>query len=227
MIDVRVKLPNGERVKVLRLLDGKAMQFAEVQAINRTAANMQKLALKIVARKMGVTTAQIKKRGRGTTARGGATKKAGKYGTISQGRKANRRTLSTTVDGYGRPWNAGRWEGREIRSGATSGVGGRRDARGGGTVIGTTHSAYGRPQVALRTWRLKNGAIVKRKTFNKQSFTGVYGPGIGQQMEKPKVARPLTKYAQKQFAKHFKASVEFAFSPAGLRAVSGVRGSRR
>lgn len=218
MIDIRVQFPKDEALRLLNLLDPKAMAFAESQAVNRTAKNVQSFGLELIAKKMGISKAKLRKRGRGVSATGNT------FGTVSQGRRSTRRTLSTTVTGYGRPFNAGRWDGQEIRSGASTSAGGKRKRRGKGTVLGTQHRAYGRPQVAPRTWMLRNGAIVVR---DGNSFRGVFGPGVAQQMGHRDVMGPLQKHAQERFLFHFKEAVEFAFSAQGKRAVRGIRGSRR
>lgn len=212
MISLDIKFPQGARG--LRLLDAKAVNFAEYTALNRTANNVQKKALELVSKDMGIPVSKLRKRGRSVTA-------GAKFGTVSKGRRASRRRLETTVTGYGRPFNAGRWGGEEVRAGASVSLGGRRrKRRGGGVVLGTTHSAYGRNQFAKNTWMLNNGAIVKRKG---KSFEGVFGPGVGQVMEKRDNIRKLQREAILRFNNHFGVALRFAFSPTA-RTRGAVRG---
>jgi hypothetical protein len=207
----------------LRLLDPAAMLASEAQALNRTRNNLQTAAIELVADEMGIPKAKLAKRGRRVSvALSKSGSKAGKFGAVSKGRNATRRRLETSVRAFGRPFNVGRWDGQEVREGASTSLSGRK-RKGKGRAVGTTHSAYGRRQFAPGTWRLKNGAIVKR---HGKSFRGVYGPGVAQVMEYPHIRRKLDALALKQFDRHFSAAVAFRFSSAG-QALSGGRSSRR
>ena len=97
MISLNVRIPQGARG--LRLLDAKAVRTAEFIALNRTAANVQKLSLKLVAEEMGITVAKLRKRGRRVTGRA--------FGAVSKGKRATPRRLLVKVTGYGRPFNVG------------------------------------------------------------------------------------------------------------------------
>lgn len=196
---ITIKIPPHQQAALLRALDPKRVAAAEAQALNRTRNNTQTTGLKAVAREMGVKVSQLRKRGRpkdrslATSAR-----KAGKFGAVTKGRNATRRRLETSIVGRGRPFNANRWDGADVT------VAGR--------TVATMHSAYGRRQIAKRTWRLKNGAIVHRKG---NSFEGVFGPGVGQMMERKRVLRLMERTVLERFPQHFKSAVEFLFSPAG------------
>ena len=179
MIEIRVRAD----VASLRFLDGRAVQFAEAQAINRTAGNVQKEAVSVVAEKMGVPRSRIYKRGK-------RAKGANKFGTVSRGRRANARRLETTITGYGRPFNVSRWNAHKVAG-------------------GVKHAAYGREQIAPGTWKIPSGAVVVRKG---QSFRGVWGPGIGQVMEETSTTLHLTRFAQAKFDGHFDSALKFAFS---------------
>ena len=216
MIELDVRIDRRDEARALRWLDPGRVAWAESQAVNRTAANVQTKALELVGEAMGISVSKLRKRGRGATARG-------KFGAVSRGRAARPKRLITAVTGYGRPFNVTRWGGQEIRAGASVSLKGRK-RRGKGRVVGTTHRAYGREQTALRTWMLPSGAIVVR---DGDSFRGVYGPGVAQQMETPEIMGALEREALKRFGEHFRDAVRFAFSPAGDRAVSGIRGSQR
>jgi len=220
VIDIKLEFPPGEQIRLLRILDPKAMASAEVQALNRTRNNVQTLAVKLVAAEMGITTARLKKRGRRVDVSvQDSAKKSGKFGAVTKGRNANRRTLSTSVRGFGRPFNVGRWGAEAVKGGASTSLGGRR-RKGKGRVLGVVHSAYGRRQFARGTWQLKNGAVVKRQG---RSFEGVYGPGVTQVMEYRHIRRKLEAEAVKRWDQHFKAAVEFAFTSKGQRVARGVR----
>ena len=213
MIDIRVKTPD---IRSLRFLDGKGVLFAEAQALNRTASNVHKKGVQLVARELGVPAKDIFKRGR-------KLKSSTKFGTVSKGKKALPRRLEVGVTGYGRPFNVGRWKGAEIRAGASVGIsksGKRRNQKGTRVVVGVTHSAYGRDQFTPKAWMLNNGAVVVRKG---KSFRGVWGPGIAQIMEKPKVEAKLRKKAIEKFDKHFASSLKFVFS-GQARSTGALRG---
>lgn len=208
MIDVTVKLPDGEISKLRRFLHPDKMSFAESQALNRTRANVNKLALKLVAEDMGIPLSKLAKRARARTVSRDNNSPSGKFGGVGPGRKATRRRLTTSVIGRGRPFNVARWKAKEVRSGASVSLKGR-NKKGSGTVLGTLHSAYGREQFAKKAWRLKNGAVVVR---HGASFRGVYGPGVGQVMEKREIVRKLVMETQKRFDQHFTSAIRFAFA---------------
>lgn len=221
MIDIRLEFPPGAQIKLLRLLDPKVMAIAEAQALNRTRNNVRTLAIKLVAKEMGITTAKLKKRGRDVqVSLRDSAKKSGKFGTLANGRNATRRTLHTSIRGFGRPFNVGRWDAQEVRGGASTSLKGRK-RKGTGRVLGTQHSAYGRAQFAQRTWMLENGAVVKR---DGDSFSGVYGPGVTQVMEYRHIRRKLEQEAVAKWDQHFRSAVDFAFTARGPQ---GARGSRR
>jgi len=214
VIDVKIQFDKHQQRRLLELLDAKAMAFAEAQALNRTRANVQELALRLVSDDMGIPVSRLKKRGRDVR---DSNKKSGKLGAISPGRRASARRLITSLRGFGRPFNVSRWDGAVIREGSAVSLKTGRTKKGKGRAIGTTHKAYGRRQFARDTWMIKSGAIVKR---DGSSFEGVYGPGVTQVMEKPVIVRKLSRFAQKRFDHHFKQAVEFAFSSTGQRTVN-------
>lgn len=185
MIDIRATIPN---LRTLRALNGRAVVFAEVQALNRTRNNVQSEGVKAVADAMGIKPSKLRKRGSGT--------KGNAFGAMAKGRNANRRRLETSVIGRGRPFNVSRWLVGELKQGAR--------------VWAVTHDAYGRQQTATNVWRLKNGAVVVQSG---NSFRGVFGPGVTQMMERKDIAKELEQVAIEQFPRHFKAAIEFAFSP--------------
>lgn len=197
MFDIRVTPERGTRLD--RLIDPKAVAWAEAQALNRTAGNVQTVGLTEVSKAMGVPVTKLRKRGRAKAPK----RPSGKFGAVTKGRKASRRRLETSVIGRGRPFNAGRWNGADVV------VAGR--------TVATMHEAYGRKQIAKRTWRLKNGAIVKRKGA---SFEGVFGPGVAQMMERASVVRRMEREAVERFEHHFSQAIDFAFA-------SGVAGRGR
>ena len=218
VVQVKVEFPPGQEVRLLRLLDPKTLAKAEAQAVDRTARNVQQEALEAVSDEMGIPVKKLRKRGRGVSGRGS-------FGTVSKGRKPTARRLSTTVTGYGWPFNVSRWDAQPIYSGESSTLSGRRRrAKGRRRVVAVRHRAYGREQVVAGTWLLGNGAVV---VMSGESFRGVWGPGVGQQMEKPHVMRRLERVAQERFLYHFREAARFLFSAAGARARSGVRGARR
>ena len=225
MIDIKLEFPPGAQIKFLRLLDPAVMAGAEAQALNRTRDNVRTLAIKLVAKEMGITTAKLKKRGRDVqVSLRDSAKKSGKFGAVALGKDATKRTLSTSVRGFGRPFNVSRWGGELVLPGASvsiSRTGKRRKRKGKGRPLGTVHSAYGRQQFAPNTWMLKNKAIMVR---DGASFRGVYGPGVTQVMEYPNIRRILERLAVKKWDQHFKSAVEFAFT---ARGPVGARGSRR
>ena len=201
MIEIKFEIPQRQ---LLQALNPKALEFAEAEALNRTRNNVQTVGLKQIARAMGVKQSQLRKRGKPkdrSIQQSG--RKAGKFGAVVKERDATRRRLETGVTGRGRPFNVGRWDGKPVT------VGGR--------TVATEHGAYGRRQIAKRTWQLKNGAIVTRKG---NSFRGVWGPGVRQMMERRDVLRMMEREALERFPGHFRSVVRFAFSrqaPAFLR----------
>lgn len=208
MIDVQVKLPDGEIRRLRRFLNPDKMNFAESQALNRTRANVNKLALNLVADDMGVPVSKLAKRAKVRTVSRDNNSPSGKFGGVGPGRKATRRRLTTSVIGRGRPFNVSRWKAKEVRAGASVSLKGR-NKKGGGIVLGTLHSAYGRQQFAQKAWRLNNGAVVVRKG---NSFRGVWGPGVAQVMSKRALVRKLEIETQKRFDQHFTSAVRFAFN---------------
>ena len=81
MIDIRVEIPRFEQQRLLKSLSPRAVQFAEQQALNRTAANVQRVGIKRIARAMGIKRSQVRKRGKSVSARRGS-----KFGAVSRGR---------------------------------------------------------------------------------------------------------------------------------------------
>ena len=218
MIQIDVRVPKTQELRLLRLLDPKTMAKAEAQAVERTAKNVQTEALEAVSDEMGIPVAKLRKRGRGVSGRGS-------FGAISKGKKATPRRLSTTVTGYGRPFNVSRYGGEAIYAGASTTLSGRKRRRQkGARVVATRHKAWGEERVLPGTWMLQNGAIMVRSG---KSFRGVFGPGVAQEMERPPVMRRLEKLATERFLHHFREAAKFLFSDAGARARSGVRGARR
>lgn len=185
MLDIRVELPRPQLLKILRTIDGKAVLYAETQALNRTANNVSKVAIKEVSREMGIKRSEIAKRGRRIDFRG-----TDKYGGINRTKKAARRRLFAVVSGRGRPFNIKRFKAKIAKDGAT-------------------HEAWGRSQFAEGVWRLKNGAFVVRSG---KSFRSVFGPGITHVMEYPHVERKLEKEALAKFDGHFATAIRYAFS---------------
>lgn len=183
MIRLDVRVP---RLRRLALVDPKVLRFAEAQALNRTAANVQKVGLKRVSRAMGIKVSDLRKRG----------KKAGKkFGAVARGRQATRRRLFTSVVGSGRPFNVRRW--------------GAQPVRVAGRTVAVQHSAYGRPQIAKRAWQLNSGAVVVRSG---NSFRSVFGPGVGQMMERKDILRAMQLEATTRFPGHFFSAVRFGLS---------------
>ena len=199
MIDLRVEIPAREQTRLLRALDGRAVNWAEVQALNRTRNNVQTTGLEAVAGAMGIKVSKLRKRVRKLEV--GQLRASGKFGTVAKGRNATRFRLETSVRGFGRPFNVSRWNAKPIR-----------DARG--RVVAVTHSAYGREVTAERTWLLGNGAVVTRSG---NSFRGVFGPGVAQMMERRDVRKAMEQEAIKRFPQHFKSAIEFAFTPGANR----------
>lgn len=189
MIVLRLQLPPGTRID--SIISPKAVAWAEAQALNRTRNNAQTEGLKLVSRAMGISSTDLRKRKGGSASRG-----KGKFGAVAKGRNATRRRLETSVIGQGRPFNVTRWNGQAVRI--------------NNRVVATTHSAYGRRQIAKRTWMLGNGAIVTRSGA---SFRGVHGPGVGQMMERPKVVRAMQAKVAERFPSHFQSALTFALSP--------------
>lgn len=215
MIELRVANPRDLDRQFLRVLDPKAVAFAEVEALNRTAANVQTLALELVSEDMGIPKSKLRKRGRG--ARAGA-----KFGTVSKGRKARARRLSTSVSGYGRPFNVTRWKAEEVREGASTSLKGRK-RKGKGGVLGVTHNAYGRTQFTRNAWIAPwpGNPVILRKG---DKLKGVFGPGVAQVLEKRKNLRRLETTATTRFEQHFASRLQFAFSRGGTRVVHRGRG---
>lgn len=199
MINIRVEIPRFQQQRLLKTLSPRAVQFAETQALNRTAANVQKVGINRVARAMGIKRSQVRKRGKSVSARAGT-----KFGAVSRGRKATRARLFTSVIGAGKPFNVRRWDAKPVK------VAGR--------TVATEHAAYGRRQIAKRTWQLPSGAVVVRSG---NSFRSVFGPGIAQMMERRDVMQAMQTEATARFPGHFAQAFEFAFSSRAPRFVRG------
>ena len=196
MIDLRIRSPDLAR---LRRLDNRRVEFAEAQALNRTATNVRRYGLRQIADEMGVKISQLRKRGRSRPSR----RERSKFGSVAKGRRATRRRLETAVIGSGRPFNVSRWTTQPIK------VGNR--------VVAVRHDAYGRAQTAEGTWLLNNGAVVVRSG---NSFRGVFGPGVGQMMERRNVVLGMQREAARRFPGHLASALRFVFSsraPAFLR----------
>ena len=211
MLDIRVELPGPQQVKLLRLLDPKRVTFAEREALNGTARDVQKTALKAISKEMGIPRSKLAKRGR----RVDRSSRTGKMGTAPVLRATNRRLISGIV-GYGRPFNLVRFNAQVIRGGATSSIQTGRARKGGGRVIGITHEAWGRKQAAIGLWQLKKGGpIVKRTgrwTGKRGGIEGAYGPGMTHVMQYPHIERRLQRVAVRVFPGRFKKRLRYAFS---------------
>lgn len=208
MIDLTVKVRPGDVSRLRQFLSPSKVEAAEAQALNRTAANVTKESLRLVADDMGIPVSKLAKRARARTIPvRDNNHSSGKFGSVGKGRKATRRRLRTSVVGRGRPFNVSRWKAEEVKGGASVSLKGRKK-KGTGRVLGVLHSAYGRQQFAAKTWRLPNGAVVVRRG---ESFRGVYGPGVGQVMERRHIVRKLTMEAQKRFDGHFASALRFYF----------------
>lgn len=189
MIELRVRM--RPPLRDLKIFNPRVYARAEAQALNRSRNNAQTEAIKVVAKAMGVPRSRLKKRGRFSV--GNPNARSGKFGAMAKGKNANTRRLETAVIARGRPFNVTRWGGKAIKGK------GRR-------VVATQHSAYGRQQVARKTWMLKNRAIVVRQG---KSFRGVYGPGTAQQFEKPQVIKRVQQVVIKRFPGHFRSALRY------------------
>ena len=186
-IALDIRFAPGDENRLLSKLDPKRYAWAMKEALNRTATNVATFGHKKVAKEMGLTAKQLYKRGRRT--QGG-----NKFGTVSRGRRASIRKLRTTVTGYGRPFNVTRWDGTPVNNNRA-----------------TQHSAWGRRIQLEKTWMLMRkpgNPIVKRRG---KSFTGVFGPGVAQMMEKPVILTPMQRFANRRFRVHWRSRLRFAF----------------
>ncbi len=196
MLSLRVEFPKGTSRRLLQLLDPGRVKWAEAEALNSTAGKVQRLGVQLVSQQMGIPPAKLAKRGRRVFG-----SSADKYGTVSRGRRANRRRLFVTVHGVGRPFNVVRFKGVPIRQGS------RR-------VVGVQHQAWGRTQVAMGVWQLVNMPGRPFVIRQGRSFRGVFGPGVRHVLEYPHISGALLREAQRQFPRFFANRIEYAFSAA-------------
>ena len=185
MLDIRVELPRSARLRLARLVDGRAIAWAESQAINRTARNVTTLGIKEVAKEMGIKRSKLAKRGRQRNFRDSS-----KYGGINPKRRATRRRLFTEISARGRPFNVRRFGAKRV-------------------LGGVHHEAWGRGQTARGAWMLKNGAAVIRSG---SSFRSVFGPGVTHVFQYPRIARLMQREAVRKFPGHFSTAVRYALS---------------
>jgi len=212
MIAIRVTLPDRERTRLLRVIDPRRVRFAEREALNATAAAVQRVAIKEIAEEMGVTPAALRKRGRGVNQR--ATR--GPVGSLPV-KKASSLALHAVLTGYGRPFNLARYGAREIKGGARSSIKGRRTRKGKGRVIGVIHSAWGRSQTAVGAWRLGKGnrgpvVVASSGAGKRGGIRGAFGPGVTHVMQYPKIRKELEGAALREFGPRFNERLQYAFS---------------
>ena len=180
-LTLSVEWAPGDRQRMISLLDPRRYEWAVRQSINRTAGNVAKAAHAKVAKDMGISKSKLLKRRRRTSA------SSAKFGSVGRGKRATRRRLEAEVVGFGRPFNATRFEGKPLYGG----VGRRQTA--------TYHKSYNRPQVATGTWMLTKKAGNPIVTKSGNSFRGVYGPGVAWVMEQPENLRFLQRFANRRF----------------------------
>ncbi len=212
MLEIRVRLPAAQQTKMLRFLDPKRVAFAEREALNGTARDVQKTALKAISKEMGIERSKLAKRLRRPSP---GSRQVGAVGV----RRATTRKLVSATIGLGRPFNLKRFKPEVIRAGAVSSVKSRKTKRGGGRVIGITHEAWGRRQAAIGLFELwPGGPIVKRVNKDWKAKRGAidsaYGPGVTHVMEYPHIATRLEKLALRVFPGRFKKRLRYAFSSA-------------
>ena len=191
MIDIRLEIPRRAETRVLSFLNPRRVRWAEKEAVNLTTAHVARFAHRLVAEEMGISPTKLRKRGRSARPGGRA------QGTVSRGRRATTRRLFSTVNGYGKPFNVTRWNAQEVKEGKR--------------VVGVTHKAWGRQQLAPRTWKLgvKGGPVVKRADGQ---VRGVFGPGVTHVMEYPHIMGRLKRRAQRRFGVTFIRRLRYAFS---------------
>ena len=209
MLDIRVETPRREFTALLRVLEPSRVAFAEAQACNRTAANVQKTGIELVAKRMGIPQTKLAKRGRRTDWRGRR-----QHGAFARGRKATRRHLQASLRGVGRPFNVTRFNAVPIYAGSSTSLktGKQRNPgkKKGRRVIGVAHNAWGRRQTAgPNVWRLKNGAFV---IPSGNTFRGMFGPGVTHVLQYPSVEKKLVQVALERYPQHFSSAIEYAFS---------------
>lgn len=190
MIEIRLDRATQRQLRRLRILDPQTVALATAQALNRTRNNAQTAGIKAVSLAMGIPRSKLKKRGRAIVTNTNA--RSGKFGAVAKGKNATKRTLRTAVVGRGRPFNVTRWGGKEVKVNKRA--------------VATQHAAYGRKQIAKRTWMLKNRAIVVRQGA---SFRGVFGPGVGQMMQRPRVVKAMQDEVFARFPGHFSSAFRF------------------
>jgi len=124
-IGVTVEIPKSQQLRIARLLSPNRMKWAEKEALNRTAGNIQKIALGAIAKEMGIPRTKLLQRGRKIAF---SSTSSQKYGRVSKDRNATLRRLVTGVRMAGRPFNVVRFGGQVIygpRSEATKVTAGR------------------------------------------------------------------------------------------------------
>ena len=210
MLEVRVKFPREQFVKALRALDPRTVAWAEAQALNRTGANVQQAGLKEVSKYMGISETRLAKRGRKTDFRGSS-----KFGAFNPTKKATPKSARLTLSARGRPFNVRRFGGKAIHAGARTSLK-QRKTKGKGRILAVQHQAWGRDQVALGVWQLRNGAFVVKKG---ETFRGVFGPGVTNVIQRRPIMTKLEQVAATRFTHHFNKAIEFAFSRAGQAVV--------
>ena len=198
-LTLQIKFAPGDEQKLLSLLDPKRYQWAMKEALNRTAGNTAEFGLKKVAKYMGLSETQLKKRGRFTQGSGK------KFGAVSRGKRATQRRLAAEVKGYGKPFNAVRWDGEAL----------------GGAKRGVQHSAWGRHQINMKAWQLTNKPGKPLVIRDGKSFRGLFGPGVVKVLERDDIERSMAKYANRRFRGHWRSRLTYAFNvdqlPTGRR----------
>lgn len=212
MIALRVRLPRNQRF--LRMLDGKAVNFAEREALNGTVGVVQKTAIKAVSDETGIPVRNLRKRGRSVNPRS----TSGKMGAFPT-KKATRHKLAATLTGLGRPFNLSRFNAKEITAGSSSSIKTGRTRRKRGKALGVVHEAWGRKQVAMGAFRLGKGnrgpVVVPTGSKGKSKrggLRGAYGPGVTHVMRYPQVVSKIEKAAKREFPRRFASRLRYAFS---------------
>lgn len=208
MLAINVRMTSRSKRNIRALTNPGAVDWAEAQALNRTAVNVRDVGIKRVAKEMGLSASKLRKRGRGADFRNKR-----QHGAFSQTRKANKRRAQAVLQGFGRPFNINRWKNKPIYAGSRTSLktGKVTRPRGVQQVIGVTHKAWGDTTTIGGVWRLKNGAYMVR---DGDSFRSVYGPGVTHVLGYPDVARFIRRYANRRFRHHFDRAMAYAFSAA-------------
>ena len=200
-------MPRSSKLRIARLVDGRAVNFAEREALNGTASAVQRVAIKQIADEMGLQPKDLRKRGRDVRNRASRT---GKVGSLPI-RRASRRRLVAILQGFGRPFNLTRFNAQEIKSGSRTNLKSGRTTRGKGRTIGVVHEAWGRRQAVLGLFTLpvKGKPVVVREG---NRLRGAYGPGVTHVMRYPHIMRALELEAMTEFPKRFAERLRYAMS---------------